>query len=92
MKHKYIFYNDKVYTIKPDYIKVFRIVLGITQKHIGDELGVSRSAVSNWENDITKFNYDIQKWYIEHGLLRFVDDFVIFLQDNATRIRGDHYV
>ena len=93
MKFKYIFYNDKVYYINPDYIKIFRIILGITQKQIGDSLGMARSSVSNWELGLTEYSYDIQKWYIEHGLLKFIDDFTDFLQEHTLSIkRGDKYV
>ena len=35
-------------------IRFYREKLGITQKCLADELGVSQAAVANWENGIRK--------------------------------------
>lgn len=35
-------------------IRFYREKLGITQKSLAEELGISQGAIANWENDIRK--------------------------------------
>lgn len=75
MKSKTIFYNDTEYIIPVEVFQIFRRVLHIEQSEIAKELGLSRSAISNWEIGLTDYNYRIQKWYIEKNLLEFSEKF-----------------
>ena len=74
-KNKTFFYNGKEHKVSLLTLKVFRKVVGKSQKDIGLETGLTREAVSNYENGTTFRNFELEKWYISHGLLSFNVDF-----------------
>ena len=52
---------------------------------VGDELGILRSTIANWENGFSEStNYAIVDWYLSHGLLKFNEAF--------ERLRGEFNV